>query len=124
GDTLFFESRNQHENVVDLRCRESRHRLVRDEELWLRRHRARKLELPHVHLREPAGKGVRLVGQADLLEEVHRRVGDLALAQFDVLASRVFQRYAEIVEHRHADKRSRNLKGPRESKADATVWWC
>ena len=48
-----LESRKQDENVVDLRRREPRHRLVRDQQLGLRRHRARKLELPHVHLREP-----------------------------------------------------------------------
>src|SRR5207237_9171203 len=92
-----------------------------DEQLGLRLHRVRELEVPHVHLREPPGHRVRLVGQAHLLEDLHRLVGDLSFAELHVLPGRVFQRYAQIVEHRHADERSGNLEAAREPEADTAV---
>src|SRR5262249_10324688 len=52
GDPALVELEENRQDVVDLRARQSRHRLVGDEELRASRHRARELELAHLDLRE------------------------------------------------------------------------
>ena len=74
---LLLETAEQGENVVDLGRRESRHRLVRDQELRLGRHGARELELTHVDLRQSTRHRLRLLRQTDLTEDLQRFVTNL-----------------------------------------------
>src|SRR5262249_19626607 len=101
--------------------REARHRLVGDEEARLRGDRARELELPHVDLRQAARHRVRLVGEADLLEDVPRLLGDAAVSGLVVRLARVEHRDAQVVEHVHARERLGDLEAARETKAYAPV---
>src|SRR6266567_995370 len=56
-DAPLLQPEEERQDVVHFGGREPGHRLVRNEELGLRRHGARELELSHVHLRQ-AGEGL------------------------------------------------------------------
>src|SRR6478752_550994 len=65
GDAALVEPDEQVDDVVDFRLREPGHGLVGDQELRVRRHGARELELAHLHLREVARKLRQVVGDRE-----------------------------------------------------------
>src|SRR5213593_4596075 len=70
GDARLVQLEEDGKHLVDLGAGESRHRLVRDEQLRPRRHGARELEFAQLHLRQLGGVRLRLVGEAYALEEL------------------------------------------------------
>jgi len=64
------EAAEQYQNVVDLTVREPRHRLVGDQQLRLRRHGPRELELAHLDLGQFARQPVRLALEPDLAQQL------------------------------------------------------
>ena len=81
GDAALVEPDQQRDDVVDLRMRQARHRLVGDQELRLGRHGAGELELAHVDLGQVARIVVRPVGEADQAEQFAAALVDLARRQ-------------------------------------------
>src|SRR6266581_1133373 len=70
---------------------------------------------------EASGHRLRLVGEADLLEDMQRFVGYMARRKLLVLLRREHEWYAQVVEHRHAGERPRDLKGAREPEPGTAV---
>src|SRR5438093_13419142 len=120
-DTLLLQAEEEREDVVHLGGGQPGHGLVGNEELRLRRHGARELELSHVHLGEAARHRVRASGETHLLENAHHLLDDPARGELLVLARGVEERHAQIVEHRHAGEGLGNLEAAREAHADAPV---
>src|SRR6185503_19131447 len=105
------------QHLVDLGAREPRHRLVRNELPGPRGHGARELELAQLDLRELARVRVRLVGEADAPQDLHRL--RLALAVLEVL--HVGRGHEQVLQHRHGVERARHLEAARDAQARALV---
>src|SRR5439155_2229754 len=120
-DALLLQAGEEREDVVDLGGGGPGHGLVGNEELGLGRHGARELELSHVHLGEAARHCVRASCETHLPEDAHRFLDDPAGRELLVLARGIEERYAQIVEHRHAGEGLGNLEAAREAHADAPV---
>ena len=78
-DRVELEQDRQH--LVDLAARQAGHRLVGDQQPRPRRHGARQLELAQLDLRQLLDGASRLVGEADLLEDLHRLAACLRVVQ-------------------------------------------
>jgi hypothetical protein len=91
--------------------------LVEEQHARLRGERARQLEPLAVEQREGAGESVRLGCEAALVEPFDAARIDLALAT----AGAERRGDHEILEHRHAAERLRNLKRPGDAHAAAAV---
>src|SRR5215470_19103534 len=63
-DASFIEPDQQRHDVVNLGIRESGHRLIGDQQLGLRRHRAGEFQFAHIHLGEIAREASRAVDEA------------------------------------------------------------
>src|SRR3954454_14078247 len=90
--------------------------LVEKKQPRLRRQRACEFEPLAIEQREPAGRPVRLVGKAALLEQLDAARISVALAAPP--AAR--RRHDQILEYAHAVERLRNLKRPADAHAAAT----
>src|SRR6185503_5899366 len=108
------------EHLVDLVAGEPRHALVRDQQPRPCRHRARQLELAQLDLRQPIRLRLRLVVQAHGSQDLERfraRVGNVQRAAMP----HVLERHDEILEHRHAGERPRDLEAARDPAPGALV---
>src|SRR5258706_4082733 len=120
GDAGGVELEHDLEHFADLVRRQARHRFVRDQQAGTRRHGARELHFAQLALRQAAGKRVGLVGEAHAVQDLHgfgARVGGVQRAAMH----HVLERHDEVLEHRHAAERARNLEAPRDAAPRALV---
>src|SRR4249920_115757 len=123
GDAALVEPDEQVDDVVDFRLREPGHGLVGDQELRVRRHSARELELAHLHLREVARKLRRLVGERDQLQQLGAALIERGRRQRGTgpRIDGVEQRYPQVVGDREGRERPRQLEAARHAAAGALV---
>src|SRR5580704_17382998 len=101
---------------------ETRHRLVGDQEFWLRRHGAREFELAHLDLGEVAGQPPRLFFETDLVQQVGASCLDVLRGTAGAARrDGVEERNADIVDQTHTDEGPRQLKTSRQSAMRALV---
>src|ERR1700733_11711108 len=116
GDALFVESNEQSQYLLDFRMSETGHRLVGDQEFWLRGHGARQFELAHFDLGKIARQVSRLGFETHFAQQVGATVlddirGMMGAARRDG----VKQRDADIVDQTQTDERPRQLKASRQA---------
>src|SRR5260221_2583186 len=116
-DAFFIQIKQYLQDLVDFGAGESRHRFVGDQQARLCRHGARQLELAQLDLRELAGEGLCLVGEADALQDLHRPLGALAVLE----VHHVGKGHEQVLQHGHAVERPRHLKAARDAEARALV---
>ena len=116
--------RSSSEDVVDLGMRQAGHRFVGDEQLGLGRHGARQLELAHLDLRQVARAAASaLASSPTSAQELGARA---SISRSREMRARprvdgVEQRDAQILRHRHAAERARQLKAAREAEPRAAI---
>src|SRR6185437_8876083 len=123
GDAALVELEQQRQDVVDLGMRQTGHRLVGDEELGLGRHGAGELDLAHLDLRQVARPALRLLGEADELQQLVAARVELTRRQMRAAAriDGVEQRDADVLGDAEAAERPRQLEAPRHAEAGALM---
>src|SRR5580765_972372 len=117
GDALGVQAEQDLQHLVDLAPGKPGHRLVRDEQARLRRHRARELELAQLDLRELVRLSLRLVGEPDPPQDLHRLLLGVGLLEMH----HVLVGHEQVLEHRHAVEGPRDLEAARDAFAGALV---
>src|SRR6185437_12114060 len=123
GDAALVELEQQRQDVVDLGMRKPGHRLIGDEQLGLGRHGARQLDLAHLDLRQVARPALRLLGEADELQQLVAARVDLGRRQMRAGArvDGVEQGDANVLGDAEAAERARQLETARHAEARALM---
>src|SRR3974390_3225443 len=123
GDPALVQPDQELDDVLHLRMRQARHRLVGDQQLRLGRDSAGKLELAHLDLREIARIVRRLALECDERQEIVAALAQFGLREMVLRArvDRIEQRHADVVGDRHAHERPRQLEAAREPEGCALV---
>src|ERR1700722_18286976 len=122
GDAALVEARQQRQYFFDLRMGETRHRFVGDQELWLRGHGTRQLELAHLTLGEITRQVPRLLFKPHFAQQVAAALPNLVLGpQAAPGRNRVHERYAYIIDKAETGERTGQLKASGQSNMGALM---
>src|SRR5467141_2254444 len=105
------------QDFVDFVAGEPGHRLVGDQQPRPRRHRARQIELAQLDLRQAVRRRLRLVREADGLQDAHCLRVRIGIVEADDVP----QGHDQILQHRHAVERARDLEAAGDAAPRALV---
>src|SRR5262245_14584863 len=123
ADALAVQLEQELNDVLDLRVREPGHDFVGDQQLRLRGHGAHELEFAHLDLGQVARAATRLGLESDHAQELDGALVELLRGQDQGAAPthRIDQRDAQIIRHRQAHERPRQLEAARQAQMRAPI---
>src|SRR5262245_47417328 len=117
GNTALVQLEEDVEDLVNLRARQPRHRLVGDQQPRLGGERPGQLQLAQVHLGQPPGVGVGTAAETDQVEDVARLQLRIAAAP----RGGIFHRDHQVLQDRHSAERARDLEAAHDAEPRAAV---